>query len=87
MQFSYVMGVAKPVTLLVETYGTEQGKLTADDTTHAVKITFNLTIGVKVLTLQTVRAGHLSLGSELVGLKSPHCKQFRVGTCPQSVLG
>merc|ERR1712232_1527318 len=33
VQFSYAIGVAKPLSLFVETYGTEQGKLTAEDIT------------------------------------------------------
>merc|ERR1711879_1046188 len=31
VQLSYAIGVAKPLSLFVETYGTEQGELTADD--------------------------------------------------------
>merc|ERR1712076_355510 len=41
VQFSYAIGVAKPLSLFVETYGTEQGKLTADDITNVVKIAFD----------------------------------------------
>merc|ERR1719310_2602620 len=33
VQLSYAIGVAKPLSLFVETYGTEQGSLTADDIT------------------------------------------------------
>merc|ERR1712151_139304 len=35
VQLSYAIGVAKPLSLFVETYGTEQGKLTADVITIA----------------------------------------------------
>jgi S-adenosylmethionine synthetase len=41
VQLSYAIGVAKPLSLFVETYGTEQGKLTADDITKIVKIAFD----------------------------------------------
>merc|ERR1712050_685819 len=38
VQLSYAIGVAKPLSLFVETYGTEQGDLTADDITNIIKI-------------------------------------------------
>merc|ERR1719207_51474 len=41
VQLSYAIGVAKPLSLFVETYGTEQGKLTAEDITNIVKIEFD----------------------------------------------
>merc|ERR1711915_283838 len=41
VQLSYAIGVAKPLSLFVETYGTEQGDLTADDITNVVKIAFD----------------------------------------------
>merc|ERR1712154_279300 len=41
VQLSYAIGVAKPLSLFVETYGTEQGELTADDITNVVKIAFD----------------------------------------------
>merc|ERR1711988_1218878 len=41
VQLSYAIGVAKPLSLFVETYGTEQGALTADDITNAIKIEFD----------------------------------------------
>merc|ERR1711992_110073 len=41
VQLSYAIGVAKPLSLFVETYGTEQGNLTADDITNIVKIEFD----------------------------------------------
>merc|ERR1712193_259085 len=37
VQLSYAIGVAKPLSLFVETYGTEHGELTADDVTKVVK--------------------------------------------------
>merc|ERR1712170_27765 len=41
VQLSYAIGVAKPLSLFVETYGTECGSLTADDITKVVKIAFD----------------------------------------------
>merc|ERR1712173_164603 len=41
VQLSYAIGVAKPLSLFVETYGTEQGDLTSDDITNIVKIEFD----------------------------------------------
>merc|ERR1712217_824710 len=38
VQLSYAIGVAKPLSLFVETYGTEQGELSADDITNVIKI-------------------------------------------------
>merc|ERR1712107_937689 len=41
VQLSYAIGVAKPLSLFVVTYGTEQGELTADDVTKVVKMEFD----------------------------------------------
>merc|ERR1711966_40169 len=41
VQLSYAIGVAKPLSLFVETYGSECGKLSADDITNIVKIEFD----------------------------------------------
>merc|ERR1711883_43126 len=41
VQLSYAIGVAKPLSLFVETYGTECGKLTPDDITNIIKIAFD----------------------------------------------
>merc|ERR1712061_556340 len=41
VQLSYAIAVAKPLSLFVETYGTEQGDLTADDITNIIKINFD----------------------------------------------
>jgi len=41
VQLSYAIGVAKPLSLFVETYGTEQGGLTSSDITNIVKINFD----------------------------------------------
>merc|ERR1711920_1056151 len=41
VQLSYAIGVAKPLSLFVETYGTEQGELTAQAITDIVKMNFD----------------------------------------------
>jgi S-adenosylmethionine synthetase len=41
VQLSYAIGVAKPLSLFVETYGTEQGALSKKDITNIVKINFD----------------------------------------------
>jgi len=41
VQLSYAIGVAKPLSLFVETYGTEQGALSADDITNVIKMEFD----------------------------------------------
>jgi len=41
VQLSYAIGVAKPLSLFVETYGSEQGNLTAQAITDIVKINFD----------------------------------------------
>jgi len=41
VQLSYAIGVAKPLSLFVEDYGTAQGGLTADDLTSVLKLEFD----------------------------------------------
>merc|ERR1711892_420893 len=41
VQLSYAIGVAKPLSVFVETYGSEQGALDADDITNIIKIAFD----------------------------------------------
>jgi S-adenosylmethionine synthetase len=41
VQLSYAIGVAKPLSLFVETYGSEQGNLSAQAVTDIVKINFD----------------------------------------------
>merc|ERR1712227_418060 len=50
-QLSYAIGVAKPLSLFVETYGTEQGSLTAQDITNIVKINFDARPGALAVSL------------------------------------
>merc|ERR1712151_405720 len=51
VQLSYAIGVAKPLSLFVETYGTEQGALSADDITNVIKIAFDCCPGAIAMSL------------------------------------
>jgi len=51
VQLSYAIGVAKPLSLFVETYGTEQGSLTPEDVTNIVKIEFDARPGALAVSL------------------------------------
>merc|ERR1712071_464574 len=51
VQLSYAIGVAKPLSLFVETYGTEQGSLTPVDVTNIVKIAFDARPGAIAVSL------------------------------------
>jgi len=51
VQLSYAIGVAKPLSLFVETYGTEQGALTAEDITNVIKIAFDCRPGAIAVSL------------------------------------
>merc|ERR1719366_5321 len=51
VQLSYAIGVAKPLSLFVETYGTEQGGLTPVDITNIIKIAFDCRPGAIAISL------------------------------------
>merc|ERR1712040_15266 len=51
VQLSYAIGVAKPLSLFVETYGTEQGNLTVDDITNVLKVEFDCRPGAIAVSL------------------------------------
>merc|ERR1712099_180 len=51
VQLSYAIGVAKPLSLFVETYGTEQGALTAEDITNIIKMEFDCRPGAIAMSL------------------------------------
>merc|ERR1711982_219743 len=51
VRLSYAIGVAKPLSLFVETYGTEQGNFTADDITNVIKIAFDCRPGAIAVSL------------------------------------
>merc|ERR1712048_1278083 len=50
-QLSYAIGVAKPLSLFVETYGTGCGSLTPDDITNVLKIEFDCRPGAIAVSL------------------------------------
>merc|ERR1712193_538922 len=41
VQLSFAIGVSKPLSLFVDTYGSEQGSLTPNDITNILKIAFD----------------------------------------------
>jgi S-adenosylmethionine synthetase len=51
VQLSYAIGVAKPLSLFLETYGTEQGALTAEDITNVLKMEFDCRPGAIAISL------------------------------------
>merc|ERR1719439_437009 len=51
VQLSYAIGVSKPLSLFVETYGTEEGDLTAADITDILKIEFDCRPGAIAVSL------------------------------------
>merc|ERR1712232_994477 len=51
VQLSYAIGVAKPLSLFVETYGTEQGALTAEDITNIIKMELDCRPGAIAMSL------------------------------------
>jgi S-adenosylmethionine synthetase len=51
VQLSYAIGVAKPLSLFVETYGTHQGQLTPQSITDAVKMEFDARPGALAVSL------------------------------------
>merc|ERR1712134_162365 len=51
VQLSYAIGVAKPLSLFVETYGTEKNGLSATDITNIIKIAFDCRPGAIAISL------------------------------------
>jgi len=51
VQLSYAIGVAKPLSVFVETYGTEQHGLTPTDITNIIKIAFDCRPGAIAISL------------------------------------
>ncbi|CAE8673253.1 unnamed protein product [Polarella glacialis] len=51
VQLSYAIGVAKPLSLFVETYGTEKQGLDVDDITNILKIEFDCRPGAIAVSL------------------------------------
>lgn len=52
VQLSYAIGVAKPLSVYVDTYGSELGDLTADDITDIIKLEFDCRPGAIAKSLQ-----------------------------------
>jgi S-adenosylmethionine synthetase len=52
VQLSYAIGVAKPLSIFVDTYGTHQGSLSLEDVTKIVKIEFDCRPGAIARDLQ-----------------------------------
>merc|ERR1719198_480846 len=52
VQLSYAIGVAKPLSIFVDTYGTQQGSLSLEDVTKIVKINFDCRPGAIARDLQ-----------------------------------
>merc|ERR1739848_420255 len=51
VQLFYAIGVAKPLSLFIETYGTETGSLTPEDITNIIKIEFDCRPGAIAVSL------------------------------------
>merc|ERR1712046_260312 len=51
VQLSYAIGVAKPLSLFVETYGTQQGAHTADSITNVIKVAIDCRPGAIAVSL------------------------------------
>merc|ERR1711959_254854 len=51
VQLSYAIGVAKPLSLFVECYGSERNGLTADDVTNVLKMEFDCRPGALAISL------------------------------------
>jgi S-adenosylmethionine synthetase len=51
VQLSYAIGVSKPLSIFVETYGTEQGDLSPADITNIIKIAFDCRPGAIAVSL------------------------------------
>merc|ERR1712107_708108 len=66
VQLSYAIGVAKPLSLFVETYGTEQGALTAHDITNVIKIEFDCRPGAIAMSKYQETAAYCHFGREAV---------------------
>eukprot|EP00965_Chrysotila_dentata_P126713 4190701-Pleurochrysis_carterae.AAC.1 len=78
VQLSYAIGVAKPLSLFVETYGTEQGELTAKAITDIVKMNFDCRPGALARDLclrqpkYNVTAAYCHFGREPYNVKTSH---------------
>merc|ERR1739847_233375 len=70
VQLSYAIGVAKPLSVFVETYGTEQNGLTPTDITNVIKIAFDCRPGAIAISLALRELCRLSWFRNLI----PHTR-------------
>merc|ERR1712203_775177 len=74
VQLSYAIGVAKPLSLFVETYGTEQGKLSADDITNIIKMEFDCRPGAIAVSLSLREPKYQETAAYCHFGREPHTK-------------
>merc|ERR1711957_71868 len=74
VQLSYAIGVAKPLSLFVETYDSECGKLTADDITNVVKLEFDCRPGAIAMSL-ALPSPSTKRQPPIVTLDAPHTRK------------
>merc|ERR1711881_585296 len=77
VQLSYAIGVAKPLSLFVETYGTEQGGLTSSDVTNIVKINFDCRPGAIAVSLALREPKYQETAAYCHFGRKPHTKDGR----------
>merc|ERR1711957_710116 len=86
VQLSYAIGVAKPLSLFVETYGTENGHLTPDDITNVLKIEFDCRPGAIAQSL-ALRERHQALRvGECEELEQVCTHDFRASWCSTCIF-
>merc|ERR1712137_425781 len=74
VQLSYAIGVAKPLSLFVETYGSEKGKLTVDDITNVLKMEFDCRPGAIAQALQLREPKYQETAAYCHFGREPECK-------------
>merc|ERR1712153_131198 len=74
VQLSYAIGVAKPLSLFVETYGSETGKLSADDITNILKVEFDCRPGALAISLALREPKYQETAAYCHFGRAPHTK-------------
>jgi len=74
VQLSYAIGVAKPLSLFVETYGSECGKLSADDITNILKVEFDCRPGALAVSLALREPKYQETAAYCHFGRAPHTK-------------
>merc|ERR1712071_620081 len=74
VQLSYAIGVAKPLSLFVETYGSETGKLSADDITNILKVEFDCRPGALAVSLALREPKYQETAAYCHFGRAPHTK-------------